>query len=58
MNRAVLFAAILLAALLSGCATDISPDEAARQAQEQQDLQAGVNRHVLTPGDHLGSIAP
>jgi hypothetical protein len=55
----VSFVAIALAALLSGCASATSsPDEAARQAQEQQDLQAGANTHVLAPGDHLGTASP
>jgi hypothetical protein len=51
--------AMVLTVSLFGCATvNPSPDEAARQAQEQQDLQAGVNTHVLVPGTHLGTVTP
>jgi hypothetical protein len=50
---------MVLTLSLLGCATvNSSPDEAARQAQEQQDLQAGVNTHVLVPGTHLGTVTP
>jgi hypothetical protein len=48
-----------LTGLLAGCATTgPSPDEAARQAQEKQELLDGANTHVLSPGEQLGSVSP
>lgn len=51
--------ALLLTLLMTGCATvRTSPDEAGRQAQEQKDLQSGLNTGVLPPGSHLGTVTP
>jgi hypothetical protein len=49
----------IITAQFLGCATvNISPDEIARQAQEQRELQDGLNTHVLVPGSHLGTFTP
>jgi hypothetical protein len=50
---------MVLALLLSGCASvSLSPEETARRAQEQQDLQAGLKTGVLPLGTHLGTVTP
>jgi len=54
----------LLLFLLTGCATDGVPlpapgsSAALQQAQEQQDLQAGLNTKVLNPGEHIATVTP